>query len=151
MSLLILVTLLVCPVLALVRLSQTVGPSVILVVFAGISLTTWGLYWHDKWAAETAHWRTPEAWLHFFEIIGGWPAAFLAQRIFRHKISKLRYQITFWMIIAIHQVVAFSFVKEWQYATLSWQFLEGKQVDHEQQSPELPIVVPGQITNQRRP
>lgn len=150
MSLLILVTLLACPALALVRLSQIVGPYVILVIFAGISLTTWGLYRHDKWAAETAHWRTPEAWLHFFEIIGGWPAAFLAQRIFRHKISKLRYQITFWMIIAIHQAVAFGFVKDWRYPTTSWQLLENKQVDHEQESSELPIVVPGPITNDRR-
>ena len=37
---------------------------------------------------------------------GGWAAAYLAQRLFRHKTAKGSYQLVFWMIVLAHQAVA---------------------------------------------
>lgn len=103
---LMLLALLIVPVIAFARLTQVVDYRVMLGWLTIMSLTTFQLYWHDKRCAETRQWRVPEATLHFCEILGGWPAAFLAQRIFRHKTIKLSYQLTFWMIVTIHQCAA---------------------------------------------
>jgi uncharacterized membrane protein YsdA (DUF1294 family) len=58
--------------------------------------------------------RTPEIMLHFLELMGGWPGAFVAQRRLRHKCVKRKYQIVFWLIVAIHQYVAFGFLQGWE-------------------------------------
>jgi uncharacterized membrane protein YsdA (DUF1294 family) len=39
------------------------------------------------------------------ELAGGWPGAFVAQRIFRHKSTNKSYQSIFWGIILIYQVI----------------------------------------------
>ncbi|MFP5341147.1 MAG: DUF1294 domain-containing protein, partial [Gammaproteobacteria bacterium] len=39
----------------------------------------------------------------FFELAGGWPGALVAQQVFRHKTRKLSYQLTFWLIVVLHQ------------------------------------------------
>lgn len=70
------------------------------------SVFTAGMYFHDKKMAELGGWRTPENFLHFGELLGGWPGAFVAQRALRHKSSKGAYQAVFWLIVAAHQVVA---------------------------------------------
>ena len=46
--------------------------------------------------------------------MGGWPGAFVAQRRLRHKCVKPRYQVTFWLIVALHQYVAFGFLQRWE-------------------------------------
>ena len=81
------------------------------VVISGI---TFWLYWSDKRKAVGGEWRTPESVLHLAEILGGWPAAFLAQRALRHKISKTSYQATFWLIVVLHQAVALDSVTGWK-------------------------------------
>ena len=81
------------------------------VVISGI---TFWLYLSDKRKAVGGEWRTPESVLHLAEILGGWPAAFLAQRAFRHKISKTSYQATFWLIVVLHQAVALDSVTGWK-------------------------------------
>ena len=43
--------------------------------------------------------------MHGVELLGGWPGALLAQQMFRHKTRKLSYQLSFWLIVAVHQVV----------------------------------------------
>lgn len=48
--------------------------------------------------------RVPEAELHAFEWMGGWPGALIAQGWFHHKNKKLSYQIYFWVIVLIHVV-----------------------------------------------
>jgi uncharacterized membrane protein YsdA (DUF1294 family) len=57
------------------------------------------MYYRDKNAAERGDRRTPENTLHLLALLGGWPSAFLAQRIFRHKSSKTRFQIIFWLTV----------------------------------------------------
>lgn len=71
-----------------------------------VSAITYGMYAHDKQQAVTAGWRLPEATLHFAELLGGWPGAFLAQRRLRHKCSKASYQIVFWGIVLLFQIAA---------------------------------------------
>lgn len=67
----------------------------------------------DKLCAVNGKWRTPEATLHLFELIGGWPGSYLAQRIYRHKISKTGYQICFWLIVVLYQLVALDYMRGW--------------------------------------
>lgn len=53
-----------------------------------ISLITILIYAKDKYSAQNDRWRTPEATLHLFSLIGGWPGAMFAQKSLRHKTSK---------------------------------------------------------------
>lgn len=46
----------------------------------------------DKWKAKRAVWRVPEATLALFGLLGGWPGALLAMRLFRHKTQKRSFQ-----------------------------------------------------------
>lgn len=59
----------------------------------------------DKRSAEKGEWRTPEWKLHLFELLGGFLGSFAAQRICRHKIKKISYQIKFWIIVFAHIVL----------------------------------------------
>lgn len=69
-------------------------------VFAS-AITFW-VYLRDKWAAKSARWRTRESTLHFLALIGGWPGAWLAQRVLRHKSRKSTFRAAFWFTVAIH-------------------------------------------------
>jgi uncharacterized membrane protein YsdA (DUF1294 family) len=71
-----------------------------------VSAITYAMHAHDKQQAITGGWRVPEATLHFAELLGGWPGAFLAQRRLRHKCSKASYQIVFWGIVLLFQIAA---------------------------------------------
>jgi len=140
---LVFVALLICPTLAGVKLARVIDYRALLGFFVLISLTTFLLYWRDKRAAEARRWRTPEATLHLLELLGGWPAAFVAQRLFRHKTSKLSYQITFWAIVAAHQAVAIELLREGSdLRRLLPQSLAPRNDDHPSSS-KLPVVVPG--------
>ncbi|MGF6594492.1 DUF1294 domain-containing protein [Pseudomonas sp. 2835] len=68
------------------------------------SLVSFVLYWRDKQQARNQAWRTPEKVLHASELCGGWPGALLAQQRFRHKTRKLSFQLSFWAIVALHQL-----------------------------------------------
>jgi uncharacterized membrane protein YsdA (DUF1294 family) len=72
------------------------------IVYAAMSAVTFLVYVLDKRAARRGDRRTPEAALHALELLGGWPGAFLAQRLVRHKNAKVGYQIVFLLIVAIH-------------------------------------------------
>ncbi len=115
-ALVLFVALLILPVWAGMRLFQRFDGGIITIYLIVVSGLTFWLYWDDKRRAETGGWRTPESILHLAELLGGWPAAFCAQRLFRHKISKTRYQVLFWLIVVLHQVMAFDFVHDWHYA-----------------------------------
>jgi uncharacterized membrane protein YsdA (DUF1294 family) len=67
-----------------------------------LSLITFIVYGIDKRKAANGTWRTKESTLHLLELLGGWPGAFAAQRIFHHKSAKLKFQIVYWLIVAAH-------------------------------------------------
>jgi len=75
-----------------------------LIVYAGINPITFILYADDKHRAENGKWRTAEATLHSFELMGGWLGGFIAQQKLRHKSRKNSYQVVFWAIVIIHQI-----------------------------------------------
>ena len=118
-----LVALLGFPSLACVRLAGSFDPRFIVGYLVVISAVTFWLYWRDKRRAETDGWRIPESTLHIAELLGGWPAAFLAQRAFRHKIAKTSYQVAFWAIVAVHEAASFDFLNEWHFSGTAIRFL----------------------------
>ncbi|MBL8880146.1 MAG: DUF1294 domain-containing protein [Phycisphaerales bacterium] len=73
----------------------------------GVNFVTFGAYAFDKAAARRGARRVPERILQVLALIGGSPAALLAQRVYRHKTSKFMFQLTFWMILAL-QIVLFT-------------------------------------------
>ncbi|MBB4864041.1 uncharacterized membrane protein YsdA (DUF1294 family)/cold shock CspA family protein [Pseudomonas nitritireducens] len=75
-----------------------------LLLYPLFSVLAFLAYWRDKRKAEQGLWRTPESSLHLLELLGGWPGAFLAQQVFRHKTRKLSFQLVFWAIVALHQL-----------------------------------------------
>lgn len=50
-----------------------------------MSLITFVVYGLDKLKAKKGWWRIPEATLHVLEFAFGWPGAWAAQVVFRHK------------------------------------------------------------------
>ncbi len=77
-------------------------PTWILGATVGVNLLTFLAYWNDKHAAQTGQWRTKEDTLHLFSLLGGWPAAALAQASLRHKSSKVTFQSTYWLTVTLH-------------------------------------------------
>ena len=71
-----------------------------------IQLGTFFQLRRDKVRAILGEWRTSESILHTLELIGGWPASFIAQQKYRHKTSKKRYQVIFWLVVLLYQVLA---------------------------------------------
>lgn len=55
-------------------------------------------------------WRVPERLLHVLELSGGWPGSFVAQRLFRHKVSKGEYQDEFKACAMCHTLLVVSLV-----------------------------------------
>ncbi|WP_108484879.1 DUF1294 domain-containing protein [Oceaniglobus ichthyenteri] len=56
---------------------------------ATINAVTYGAFSHDKSRAENGGYRMSEARLLRLAMLGGWPAAKLAQRRLRHKTRKM--------------------------------------------------------------
>jgi uncharacterized membrane protein YsdA (DUF1294 family) len=67
-----------------------------------VSVLTFYLYWRDKFAAQRGAWRTPENVLHVASLAGGWPGAWFAQRLLRHKSSKAAFRQFYWGTVAAH-------------------------------------------------
>ncbi len=70
-----------------------------------VNLVTLLLYGYDKVAASRGWWRVAERTLHLFALLGGSPAAFAAQKMFRHKSVKPSFRRVFWGIVVL-QVAA---------------------------------------------
>lgn len=66
------------------------------------SVVAFAMYAIDKRRAARGQWRISEAALHTAELLGGWPGALIAQRVWRHKRQKGRYMLVFWVIVGIH-------------------------------------------------
>ncbi len=69
-----------------------------------MSALGFSLYGLDKRASTRGGWRTSEARLHLVELLGGWPGALLAQRVFRHKTRKTSFQVMFYLAVAVNLV-----------------------------------------------
>lgn len=67
-----------------------------------VSVLTFYLYWRDKFAAQRGAWRTPENLLHAVSLAGGWPGAWFAQRLLRHKSAKEAFRQVYWGTVAMH-------------------------------------------------
>ncbi len=59
-----------------------------------VNAITYLAFRRDKRRSEAQGWRTPEKTLLTLAIVGGWPAAKLAQRRLRHKTRKQPFAFT---------------------------------------------------------
>lgn len=115
-TLIFITILLLIPSLAIYKLTRTLSISPIYPVayLLVINLITFTEYKTDKQRARLKLARTPEIALHLWEIIGGWPAALLAQRKYRHKCSKSSYQSIYWFIIILHLFISTDYLLKWR-------------------------------------
>ncbi|WP_337880121.1 DUF1294 domain-containing protein [Rheinheimera sp.] len=81
---------------------QLIIPGWLKYLLLGLNLVTLLAYWRDKKAAEQQSWRTQESSLLLLGLLGGWPAALVAQHWFRHKNKKLSFQILFYLTITLN-------------------------------------------------
>jgi len=63
------------------------------------SLVVFALYRADKSAAIRGARRTPGSTLQIVSLLGGWPGALNAQRVYRHKTRKQPFQTVFWIAV----------------------------------------------------
>lgn len=70
-----------------------------------LNLITFFVYWTDKYAAQKGRWRTAENTLHLLGLLGGWPGAWFAQHVLRHKSSKESFRTTYWTTVVLHCMV----------------------------------------------
>jgi uncharacterized membrane protein YsdA (DUF1294 family) len=94
-SLAFLMAILVCGFMCLI-------PWEIVALYFSASVIALFMYWDDKAAARKGRWRTQESSLLLCGLIGGWPGALIAQQLFRHKSSKIEFQISFWGTVAFN-------------------------------------------------
>ena len=77
-------------------------PWVVLPGLALLNIGTFFAYWKDKVAAEEEAIRIREDVLHTLALLGGWPAAWLAQQVLRHKTIKRSFQAMFWLTVLVN-------------------------------------------------
>lgn len=78
-----------------------------------ISVFSWFQYCADKGRAKAGEWRISESRMLIWDLLGGWPGGFLAQKHLRHKTVKRSYQACFWGIVALYQLGALDYLNEW--------------------------------------
>ena len=78
-------------------------------LFSGVAFLMYGA---DKSAAEQGRWRTSESTLHAIALVGGWPGALVARRVFRHKTTKQPFRTIFWFTVIANCVTLAWFVYE---------------------------------------
>jgi uncharacterized membrane protein YsdA (DUF1294 family) len=109
---------LLIPVGALLRQAAVMDWRLLLGIPCLASAAAYVAYGLDKQRAEAGEWRISEATLHALEMLGGWPGGFLAQRRFRHKISKPSYLAVFWLTVALHHLLAVDSLLGWKYTRM---------------------------------
>jgi len=92
--------------LFLVAAYQLGHVSLLLLIGYGLaSIVAFILYGIDKRAAINGNRRIPEAHLHLFALVGGWPGALLAMSLFRHKLRKASFKTIFWIAALSNAVI----------------------------------------------
>jgi uncharacterized membrane protein YsdA (DUF1294 family) len=84
-------------------------PWIASVVYLSASAVTVVAYAFDKSAAMNGQWRTQESTLHLLALVGGWPGAWIAQRLFRHKTRKSSFMAAF-VVSVLLNVTALAWV-----------------------------------------
>lgn len=74
-------------------------PRVVFYFYIAMSVVTFIVYAQDKSAAQNDQWRTSEQNLHWLALAGGWPGAFFAQLVLRHKSSKKEFKQEYWVTV----------------------------------------------------
>jgi uncharacterized membrane protein YsdA (DUF1294 family)/cold shock CspA family protein len=87
-------------------------PATLLAAYGLFSGVAFLMYGADKSAAEQGRWRTSESTLHTIALMGGWPGALVARRVFRHKTIKQPFRTIFWFTVIANCVVLAWFVYE---------------------------------------
>ena len=87
-------------------------PVTLLAAYGLFSAVAFLMYGADKAAAEQGRWRTPESTLHTIALVGGWPGALVARRVFRHKTTKQPFRTIFWSTVVANCVALAWFVLE---------------------------------------
>jgi uncharacterized membrane protein YsdA (DUF1294 family)/cold shock CspA family protein len=72
---------------------------IIIAYLIAINITTFMLYGYDKFISSGERLRVPELNLQVLALLGGSPAALMAQKFFRHKTIKGSFQIVYWLIV----------------------------------------------------
>ncbi|MEX2607942.1 MAG: DUF1294 domain-containing protein [Kiritimatiellia bacterium] len=72
-----------------------VYPKELPIALGVLSLISFIQYARDKQLAVRKRFRISETRLHLPDLLGGWPGGLLAQKIFRHKVSKPGFQVVF--------------------------------------------------------
>ena len=70
-----------------------------------INTVTFLAYAYDKHAARKRKPRVRERTLHQLALLGGSPAALLAQQLLRHKTVKRSFQLAYWGIVVVQVAV----------------------------------------------
>ena len=71
-------------------------------LYGFMSVALFAMYGADKAAAQRGTRRTPEASLHLLALMGGWPGALVAQRVFHHKTKKQPFRTIFWCTVVVN-------------------------------------------------
>jgi len=76
----------------------------ILGLYSAAGIVTFLAYAMDKRAAKIGRRRIPEKTLHLLSLVGGWPGALVAQKLFHHKSRKFSFQLAFWGTVILNCV-----------------------------------------------
>ena len=74
----------------------------ILASYLVMSVVAFATYGFDKRRAVAGGRRVPERTLHGLELIGGWPGALVASRVFYHKTRKGSFRLVRAAIVVLH-------------------------------------------------
>lgn len=88
------------------------GLHLVLLVYLVMSLVSFFTYRYDKQVAiDDIGRRVSENTMHWQEALGGWPGAWIAQRVLRHKTIKPSYQAVFWLIVFSHVLLWIDYLR----------------------------------------
>ena len=79
--------------------------SMVLLFVSIINAMTYWMYAQDKEAAQNGNRRVPENTLHILSVLGGWPAAWLAQQKLRHKTQKQPFRKIYFCTIVFNILI----------------------------------------------
>ena len=74
----------------------------LLLSLAGLNLLSFLSYGLDKYKAQSGYPRISEFRLLLLAFLGGWPCAWLARIVFRHKTTKASFILKFYMAVALN-------------------------------------------------